>query len=194
MFHRTYTRPESTARFPTSVQVTRKGDIFYIYRAVDFGLVLSLRAKEVCINDMTFVLDETKVLTCSEFHCSEIALFRISSMTNSFQYDPRWVVLTLQFGTGHSIFKFPEIVSRQSSVGGLPRERGLAPVGSWPPAPQRRDFWPSYSSVCKTRERGRQFFFWNRVGQWKTNNFIHNNDSTTHLEALRQLMLLQKRN
>ena len=47
---------------PTSVQATRKDDILYIYRGVDFGLVLSIRAKEVCINDMTFVLDETKAL------------------------------------------------------------------------------------------------------------------------------------
>jgi hypothetical protein len=87
------------------------------------------------------------------------ALFRISSMTNLFQFDPRWVVLTLQFGTGHSIFIFPEIVSRQPSVCGLPRERGHAAVGICPPAPPRRGFWPSCSSVCKTRERGRQTFF-----------------------------------
>jgi len=45
-------------------------------------------------------------------------LFRILSMTNSFQYNPR-VVLSLQFSTGPSkLFEFPEIVSRSSFVGG----------------------------------------------------------------------------
>jgi hypothetical protein len=40
------------------------------------------------------------------------ALFRISSMTNSFQYDPRRGVLPLQISTGPSkLCKFPEIVT-----------------------------------------------------------------------------------
>ena len=41
-------------------------------------------------------------------------------MTNSFQYHPRRVVLHLQFSTGPSnLFKFPKIVSRLPSLGGI---------------------------------------------------------------------------
>ena len=63
------------------------------------------------VDEVCFTTGERKFWKIAE-------LFRISSMTDSFKYKPRFV-LTLQFSTGPlKLFKFAEIVRPFTSVGG----------------------------------------------------------------------------
>jgi len=55
------------------------------------------------------------------FFCYTDALFRISSMSNSFEYDTRWVVMSIHFSTGPSklfnfFFKITDALFRISSM------------------------------------------------------------------------------